>query len=94
MVQYGSPKENVFEVKHEGSLGNQIDFIQVNHNVAYGLFVRWYVESISIEDVAAKKMYVFPCNNWFSETDGDCRQSRLLVNRRSKYIVTCLDNYV
>ncbi|XP_065834281.1 uncharacterized protein [Oscarella lobularis] len=74
--------ENVFEVKHEGSLGNQIDFIQVNHNVAYGLFVRWYVESISIEDVAAKKMYVFPCNNWFSETDGDCRQSRLLVNRR------------
>ncbi|XP_065844316.1 uncharacterized protein [Oscarella lobularis] len=76
-----SQSENVFEVASEKSVG-YINLVQVDHNVNPLLDRSWRLESITIEDTSLKTTYHFPCNEWFSHSKDNCRQSRSFLDRK------------
>eukprot|EP00118_Oscarella_pearsei_P025197 m.307717 g.307717 ORF g.307717 m.307717 type:complete len:730 (+) comp42705_c0_seq1:193-2382(+) len=75
--------ENVFKVEPEPKSDvGEIQLVEFSIDFPFSPFANLYLESIGVEDVSAEKAYVFPCDKWFSETEGDGRISRVFTQRK------------
>ena len=75
----------MFELSSQISVGD-VDLVEVDHRVTPLLDRSWYLLSITIEDLSTETAYCFPCNEWFSYSRDDCRQSRVYLDRKSENV--------